>query len=89
MIPSLCYVKGLLIIEIAQLLISGDFVEINMLDVWRNLNITMHLQSVTKYFTKTKKIKQNWTRPEKINFWREDWARACVFIRFRDFLFLS
>ena len=28
MIPSLCYVKGLLIIEIAQLLISGDFVEI-------------------------------------------------------------
>ena len=28
MIPSLFYVKGLLIIEIAQLLISGDFVEI-------------------------------------------------------------
>ena len=49
-----------------------------------------YLTSVIKFFVKSKKFKQNWTKPEalisafvylllpKNNFWRRDWTAACL-----------
>ena len=61
-----------------------------------------YLTSVIKFFVKSKKFKQNWTKPEawylllykfwlllpKNNFWRRDWTAACVSILFWYFFLL-